>query len=81
MTLPHEAYRNSLTIATDLNQALHKVRNDAHELLVHAEERDESEHHPRQTLYIQTCEIMGRQLNELRRMLLPTIISDNYNTY
>jgi hypothetical protein len=67
--LPHEAHRNALRIATDLDLALIKVSDDAHELLVHAEEREESERRLRQSLYVQTCEIMGRLLNELRRML------------
>jgi len=68
--MPHEAYRNSLRITTDLDASLKKVSDDAHELLVHAEERDESERRLRQSLYVQTCEIMGRLLNELRRMLM-----------
>lgn len=67
--LPHEAYRNTLHIATELDKALKKVSDDAHELLVHAEEREESERRLKQSLYVQTCEIMGRLLNELRRML------------
>jgi hypothetical protein len=65
--LPHEAYRNTLQIATELDRALLKVKDDAHELLVHAEERDESERRLRQSLYVQTCEIMGRLVCELRR--------------
>ena len=69
--LPHEAYRNTLRIASELDSALKKVSDDAHELLVHAEEREESERRLRQSLYVQTCEIMGRLLNELRRMLIP----------
>jgi hypothetical protein len=68
MILPHEAYRNTLKIATELNQSLLKVSADAHELLVHAEERLESERRLRQSLYVQTCEIMGRLICELRRM-------------
>eukprot|EP00934_Nitzschia_sp_Nitz4_P002570 Nitzschia sp. Nitz4//scaffold19_size178191//153658//156897//NITZ4_002009-RA/size178191-processed-gene-0.88-mRNA-1//-1//CDS//3329540777//2560//frame0 len=68
--LPHEAYRNTLCIATDLNAALLKVSEDAHELLVHAEDRVESETRLRLSLYVQTCEIMGRLICELRRMLL-----------
>ena len=72
--LPHEAYRNTLFIATELDSALLKVSDDAHELLVHAEERVESERRLRQSLYVQTCEIMGRLLSELRRMLR---LSDN----
>lgn len=67
---PHEAYRNTLKIATDLDQALWNVRKDAHELLVHAEEREESERRLRLSLYVQTCEIMGRLVCELRRMIL-----------
>jgi hypothetical protein len=67
--LPHEAHRNALHMATDLDGMLRKVSDDAHELLVHAEEREESERRLRQSLYVQTCEIMGRLLNELRRML------------
>ena len=67
--LPHEAYRNTLRIATELDAALLKVSDDAHELLVHAEEREESERRLRQSLYVQTCEIMGRLICELRRML------------
>ncbi|KAL7534681.1 hypothetical protein ACHAXR_006032, partial [Thalassiosira sp. AJA248-18] len=67
--LPHEAHRNALRIATDLDASLRRVSDDAHELLVHAEEREESERRLRQSLYVQTCEIMGRLLNELRRML------------
>ena len=67
--LPHEAYRNTLHIATELDKALKKVSDDAHELLVHAEEREESERRLKQSLYVQTCEIMCRLLNELRRML------------
>jgi len=69
---PHEAYRNALKIATDLDQALWNVRKDAHELLVHAEEREESERRLRLSLYVQTCEIMGRLVCELRRMILMT---------
>ena len=68
--LPHEAHRNALRIACDLDVSLRKVSDDAHELLVHAEEREESERRLRQSLYVQTCEIMGRLLNELRRMLV-----------
>lgn len=68
--LPHEAHRNALRMSTDLDGMLRKVSDDAHELLVHAEEREESERRLRQSLYVQTCEIMGRLLNELRRMLL-----------
>lgn len=67
--LPHEARRNALRIAVDLDASLRRVSDDAHELLVHAEEREESERRLRQSLYVQTCEIMGRLLNELRRML------------
>lgn len=70
--LPHEAYRNTLKIATDLDRSLNKVSEDAHELLVHAEERVESERRLRQSLYVQTCEIMGRLICELRRMAMRT---------
>jgi len=77
--LPHEAYRNTLKIATDLNVALIKVSDDAHELLVHAEERDESERRLRQSLYVQTCEIMGRLVCELRRMLIIHKSNNNHN--
>jgi hypothetical protein len=70
--LPHEAYRNALKIATDLDRSLLKVSEDAHELLVHAEERIESERRLRQSLYVQTCEIMGRLICELRRMATRT---------
>jgi hypothetical protein len=66
--LPHEAYRNTLQVAMDLDRSLRKVSEDAHELLVHAEERVESERRLRQSLYVQTCEIMGRLICELRRM-------------
>ena len=75
--LPHEAYRNTLQIASELDVALLKVSDDAHELLVHAEERVESERRLRQSLYVQTCEIMGRLICELRRMLL---VSDNIDS-
>jgi len=67
--LPHEAHQNALRIASDLDASLRRVSDDAHKLLVHAEERVESEQRLRQSLYVQTCEIMGRLLNELRRML------------
>lgn len=67
--LPHEAYRNTMRIATDLDQALLKVSDDAHELLVHAEEREESERRLLQSLYVQTCEILGRLLCEIRRIV------------
>lgn len=67
--LPHEAYRNTLQLATDLNQSLMKVSDDAHELLVHAEERVESERRLRESLYVQTCEILGRLVSELRRLV------------
>ena len=77
---PHEAYRNALKIATDLDQALWNVRKDAHELLVHAEEREESERRLRLSLYVQTCEIMGRLVCELRRMILLTSNNNNNNT-
>ena len=75
--LPHEAFRNTLKIATELDAALLKVSDDAHELLVHAEERTESERRLRQSLYVQTCEIMGRLVCELRRMLLHKNASDD----
>jgi len=75
--LPHEAYRNTLHIASELDIALLKVSDDAHELLVHAEERVESERRLRQSLYVQTCEIMGRLICELRRMLL---LADNVDS-
>lgn len=75
--LPHEAYRNTLKIAMELDAALLKVSDDAHELLVHAEERAESERRLRQSLYVQTCEIMGRLVCELRRMLLHKNASDD----
>lgn len=68
--LPHEAYRNTLHITSELDAALLKVGDDAHELLVHAEEREQSERRLRQSLYVQTCEIMGRLICELRRMLV-----------
>ena len=67
--LPHEAYQNTYQIVTELDRSLHKVRMDAYELLVHAEERIESERRLRQSLYVQTCEIIGRLLCELRRMV------------
>ena len=67
--LPHEAYRNTLHVASELDMALLKLSEDAHELLVHAEERIESETRLKQSLYVQTCEIMGRLICELRRML------------
>lgn len=67
--LPHEAYRNTLQLATDLNQSLMKVSDDAHELLVHAEERVESERRLKESLYVQTCEILGRLVSELRRLV------------
>ncbi|CAB9502986.1 expressed unknown protein [Seminavis robusta] len=78
--LPHEAYRNTLKIATDLDKALWNVRKDAHELLVHAEEREESERRLRLSLYVQTCEIMGRLVCELRRMVLLTSSSSMEKT-
>jgi len=77
---PHEAYRNTLQIATNLDAALKKVSDDAHELLVHAEERAESERRLRQSLYVQTCEIMGRLVCELRRMLQPKQHQQTTNT-
>jgi len=75
--LPHEAYRNTLRIATELDDSLKKVSDDAHELLVHAEEREESVRRLKQSLYVQTCEIMGRLLNELRRMLNRSSLEDD----
>ena len=74
--VPHEAYRNTLHIASQLDTALLKVSDDANELLVHAEERTESERRLRQSLYVQTCEIMGQLICELRCMLLT---SDKYD--
>lgn len=71
-----------LRIASELDIALKKVSDDAHEFLVHVEEREESERMLRQSLYVQTCEIMGQLLNELRRMLLPSISTNSSsNTY
>jgi hypothetical protein len=67
---PHEAYRNTLKMAVDLDHALLKVSEDAHELLVHAEEREESERRLGQSLYVQTCEILGRLVHELRRIAI-----------
>ena len=67
--LPHEAHRNMVRIAMELDTALKKLRDDAHELLVHAEEREESERRLKHSLYVQTCEIMGRLIHEIRRML------------
>lgn len=68
VVLPHEAYRNTMRIATDLDESLRKVSKDAYELLVHAEERVESEQRLRQSLYVQTCEILGRLVVEIRRI-------------
>jgi len=73
--LPHDAHRNTLRIAWNLNESLLNVSNDAHELLVHAEERDESERRLRESLYVQTCEILGRLIYELRVL----VDSDEYN--
>jgi cell division protein ZapA (FtsZ GTPase activity inhibitor) len=70
--LPHEAHRNMLRIAMELDTALKKLRDDAHELLVHAEEREESERRLKHSLYVQTCEIMGRLIHEIRRILSTT---------
>jgi hypothetical protein len=56
----------------ELDRSLQKVSFDAHELLVHAEERVESERRLRQSLYVQTCEIIGRLLCELRQMVTIT---------
>ena len=67
--LPHEAYRNTLALATQLDRHLLQVSADAHELLVHAEERNESEQRLKESLYVQTCEILGRLVLELRRMI------------
>jgi len=78
--LPHEAHRNTLSIATNLDDALKKVSDDAHELLVHAEEREDSERRLRQSLYVQTCESMGRLLCELRRMVVNTTTSSSATT-
>jgi len=69
---PHEVHRNVTNIALQLDSSLRKLSMDAHTLLVHAEEREESEGRLKQSLYVQTCEIMGRLLNELRRMLFDT---------
>lgn len=68
VVLPHEAYRNTMRIATDLDASLRKVSKDAYELLVHAEERVESEQRLRQSLYVQTCEILGRLVVEIRHI-------------
>jgi hypothetical protein len=68
--LPHEAHRNTLHIAANLNASLLKLSADAHELLVHAEERVESERRLRQSLYVQTCEILGRLVCELRCIVM-----------
>jgi hypothetical protein len=68
--LPHEAYRNTLKIAKGLDKSLQKVKEDAHELLVHAEERVESERRLRQSLYVQTSEILGRLVSDVRCMAL-----------
>jgi hypothetical protein len=68
VVLPHEAVRNTSRIATDLDASLRKVSVDAYELLVHAEERDESEQRLRRSLYVQTCEILGRLVVEIRRI-------------
>jgi len=67
---PHEAHRNTLLIASQLDRSLEKLSEDAHHLLVHAEEREESERRLRHSLYVQTCEIMGRLLSEIRRMIM-----------
>ena len=78
--LPHEANRNTYQIVMELDRSLHKVSMDAHELLVHAEERVESERRLRQSLYIQTCEIIGRLLCELRRMVTITTTGMDVHT-
>ena len=78
--LPHEAYRNTYQMVMELDRSLHKVRMDAHELLVHAEERIESERRLRQSLYVQTCEIIGRLLCELRRMVTITTTTTTTTT-
>jgi hypothetical protein len=56
--LPHEAY-NTLQIATELDRAFSRSRT----MLMNSwymPKRDESERRLRQSLYVQTCEIMGR---------------------
>jgi hypothetical protein len=78
--LPHETYNNTLQIVIDLDRSLQKVSIDAYELLVHAEERIESERRLRQSLYIQTCEIIGRLLCDLRQMVRMVRVGTN-NTF
>ena len=75
---PHEAHRNTLVIASQLDRSLQKLSDDAHHLLVHAEEREESERRLRQSLYVQTCEIMGRLLSEIRRMVAKATTNEDY---
>jgi hypothetical protein len=57
--LPHEAYRNTLYIASEIDTAFLKVSDDAHELLVHMEEQIESERRLRQSLYFGSFSISG----------------------
>jgi len=63
---PHEAYHNTHVLVQQLDASLLKLSNDAHSLLIHNEERHESSLRLQQSLYVQTSEIMGRLLSELR---------------
>lgn len=59
-------------IALHLDSSLRKLTMDDHTFLVHTEECKESEGRFKQSLYVQTCVIKGRLLNELRRLLFDT---------
>ena len=74
---PHEAHRNTLLIASQLEISLQKLSDDAHHLLVHIEEKEESERRMRQSLYVQTCEIKGRLLSEICRMIIKVELDDD----
>ena len=64
--LSHEAYTHTYHISQKLEQSFTTVSEEAHALLIHHQELQDSTRKLHQSLLIQTCQVMGRLLQQLR---------------
>ena len=64
--LSHEAYTHTYHISQKLEQSFTTVSEEAHALLIHHQELQDSTRKLHQSLLIQICQVMGRLLQQLR---------------
>ena len=64
--LSHEAHTHTYHISQKLEQSFTTVSEEAHALLIHHQELQDSTRKLHQSLLIQTCQVMGRLLQQLR---------------